>query len=182
MRLIVTTYIQTCSWINDLYTCALTMLQCLMCVIDLHKIILLYCQCLKACQVGFIGLSVHPSCHLVINILARESGYVSRCNPTGAWVFIKASLPVQSTSPVHQSSDCRLPVCIVVLAGHLQSLDWTSGLDWWTDTINHLYAFQWHSLMCGSPAALFLATLPYSIHEGICTQCVMAPLWCSRWV
>ena len=24
--------------------------------------------------------------------------------------------------------------------GRLQSLDWTSGLDWWTDTKNHFYA------------------------------------------
>ena len=37
--------------------------------------------------------------------------------------------------------------------------------------------------LCGSPAALFLATYmvpeqithhPYSIHEGLCTQCVMS--------
>ena len=25
--------------------------------------------------------------------------------------------------------------------GRLQSLDWTSGLDWWTDTKNHFYTF-----------------------------------------
>ena len=40
-------------------------------------------------------------------------------------------------------------------AGHLQLLDWTSGLDWtggldwWTDATNHFYAFQSHSLTCG---------------------------------
>ena len=27
------------------------------------------------------------------------------------------------------------------ILGHLQSLDWTSGLDWWTDTKNNFYAY-----------------------------------------
>ena len=32
--------------------------------------------------------------------------------------------------------------------GRLQSLDWTSGLDWWTDTKNHFYAFYQDLLAC----------------------------------
>ena len=45
----------------------------------------------------------------------------------------------------------ELAICISVLKfvfestaaldGLLQSLDWTSRLDWWTDTTNDLYAF-----------------------------------------
>ena len=34
-----------------------------------------------------------------------------------------------------------LPPDFALLAGRLQSLDWTSGLDWWTDLKNHFYAF-----------------------------------------
>ena len=32
--------------------------------------------------------------------------------------------------------------------GRLQSLDWTSGLDWWTDTKNHFYTFYQDLLAC----------------------------------
>ena len=34
----------------------------------------------------------------------------------------------------------------IVFDGRLQSLDWTSGLDWWTDVNNHFYALQPNSL------------------------------------
>ena len=40
-------------------------------------------------------------------------------------------------------------------------VDWTGGLDWWIDTKNHyLLSNDTHSpvRLCGSPAALFLAT------------------------
>ena len=60
-------------------------------------------------QVGFIGLSMHASCYLVIEIFVLESlkksGYVSKCNPIGELSLesIKMFL-VQSTGPVHQSN------------------------------------------------------------------------------
>ena len=46
---------------------------------------------------------MHASCHLVV----KESGYVSKCNPTG-----ELSLEV-IFSPVHHSSDCKLPMSSV---------------------------------------------------------------------
>ena len=43
----------------------------------------------------YIGLSVHTSHHLVINILAsvsvKESGYVSKCNVTGKFSLERTS-------------------------------------------------------------------------------------------
>ena len=39
------------------------------------------------------------------------------------------------------SWNCFSPCLQVHIARiRLQSLDWTSGLDWWTDTKNHFYA------------------------------------------
>ena len=49
--------------------------------------------------------------------------------------------------------------------GRLQSLDWSSGLDWWTDTKNHFYDTHSPVELCGIPAALFLDT--YMVPEKI---------------
>ena len=58
----------------------------------------------------------HASCHLVIKYFVlesvKESGYVTKSNPTGKLLlesinvvfYHQSSPPVQSTSPVHQSS------------------------------------------------------------------------------
>ena len=47
----------------------------------------------------------------------------------------------------------------------IQSLDWTGGLDWWTDIFMLSNDTHLPVELCGSPAALFLAT--YMVPEQI---------------
>ena len=70
-------------------------------------------------------------------------------------------------------------------------VDWTGGLNQWTDTKNNFYAFQWLSFACGvvwksrSFVSIYIhgarannsLLSSNSIREGLCTQCVMA--FCS---
>ena len=59
---------------------------------------------------------------------------------------------------VHCACDSLRINIIIALLGRLQSVDWTGGLDWWTDTKNLSNDTHLPVGLCGSPAALFLAT------------------------
>ena len=110
---------------------ALSTLQCLICKNSSNHVRLITSnisiadgRCLKVCQVGFIGLSLHASCHLLIK------------HP-----------PVQSTSPVQSS-----PVIVDYPTLHAlfgKELDCASVVTaTHTHAISYKMAFNLHPIIC----------------------------------
>ena len=130
----------------------------------------------------------------------NDRGHNVRCESCSCCSHSSCTSPsVHSVEPLPpilcQNSTCTPSLhwgCTKAVYNHWTGLvDWTDGLDWWTDTKNQFYVFQWLSLACGvvwkppSFVSIYIHgarannSLPYSnsTREGLCTQCVMA--FCS---
>ena len=110
--------------------------------------------------------------------------------PYSAFSWTLTTLPM---SKVHTHTEqAKSALRMSAVCNHWTGLvDWTGGLDQWTDTKNNFYAFQWLSFACGvvwksrSFVSIYIHgarannSLPSSnsIREGLCTQCAMA--FCS---
>ena len=77
----------------------------------------------------------------------KESGYVSKCNPTGEFSLKSIKMifnPVQQSSPPVQSSDCRLPTAGANRSTYLQDQTWVTEKVLWFNGFVHALV-QWCS-------------------------------------